>query len=133
MTPAFRKLLWAIGGFVLLASLVVECNASPQRYRAIGWGLLAQATAQAGHDHATMPRWLLEHPDFASCCSNRDCFMLTVPPRAVSGGWLVVANGRPYPPVPYQLAKVSQDGRFWACILPGASEVRCLFAPPSGA
>ena len=107
----------AIGALILLA-----CLASPQPARA----QLLQ------HDHATTPAWLLAHPDFANCCSNRDCGMLLTPPQPTGAGWVVRVDGRAFPPVPYAQTRRSEDGRFWACILPGAGEIRCLFAPPSG-
>lgn len=88
--------------------------------------------ARGQHDHGALPAWLVNHPDFAVCCSQRDCEWLPMTPRPVSGGWLVTLAGRSYPPVAYGQTKVSQDGRFYACILPGAAQVRCLWAPPSG-
>lgn len=94
-------------------------------------GLIALG-AHGQHDHATMPRWLVTHPDFASCCSERDCRSLMIPPRPIAAGWLVTVAGHAFPPVPYERAKVSGDGMFWACIIPGQDHVRCLFAPPSG-
>ena len=94
--------------------------------------VMAAARGQLHHDHATMPEWLLSHPDFSFCCSNRDCGRLLTPPRPTSAGWLVYADGRWFPPVPYQHTRHSRDENFWACIIPGQAEVRCLFVPPSG-
>lgn len=63
-----------------------------------------------------------------SCCGEHDCFKVL--PAAGPKGWVFAHAGVSYF-VPYNEAKPSEDGEYWACI-PSPGKLRCFFAPPHG-
>jgi hypothetical protein len=72
------------------------------------------------------------------CCSGRDCHPIPNDEvRITPGGYLVTipaesTSERLQKLFPYDKVRMSGDGQYHACIVPGSDDFRCLYVPPMG-
>jgi hypothetical protein len=95
---------------------------------------LAALTPSLGLAHSAPAGW---HYD-AWCCSGRDCAPIPEDEvRITPEGYLVTipaesTRDRLQKLFPYDKVRMSGDGQYHACILPGSGDFRCLYVPPMG-